>query len=206
VNKQQLAFLLAGIAFGTLLGYGWFNAMDKAPAEHAAVAPGPAAAPAGPRAPTQVGTSGAEGGAPMMREINALKQRVQDEPQDAEALARLANVYHEIGMWQQAVDWYVKALEVTPGDPDMLTDMGVCYRGLGEYDRALSLFDEAQALHPEHWESLFNTAVVAGFDLAQYDRALTALDALEQLNPEAPRLGELRAAIEQAQAGTPAAG
>ena len=156
------------------------------------------AVPAGPMAPTQTGAGQSDGGAPMVAEINALKQRLQGNEKDVEALVRLANIHHDVGMWQQAIGYYERALVVQPGDPDLLTDMGICYRGTGSFDRAVELFAEAQELDPSHWPSLFNTVIVTGFDLGQFDRAMAALEAMEALEPQPPRLGELRHALEQA--------
>jgi len=199
LKKDHLVLLAGGFAFGVLFGYGLFTALHNEPVlAGAGGAATQADRPAGPAAPTQVGPGGSPGGAPMMQEINELKRRFQQDPQDADAAVRLANIYHEVAMWDQAVPWYEKALALRPGDPNLLTDMGVCYRGLRQYDRALELFAQAQSGHPEHWQSLFNTAVVAGFDLAEYDRAFAAVAALERIQPPPPRVAELRQALEQA--------
>jgi tetratricopeptide (TPR) repeat protein len=76
--------------------------------------------------------------------------------------------------------------------------MGICHRGTGTYDRALELFAEAQQADPSHWPSLFNTVVVAAFDLQEFDRATAALEAMEAMGAQPPRLNELRHAVEQA--------
>ena len=45
----------------------------------------------------------------------------------------------------------------------------------------------AQKADPNHWKSLFNTAIVAGFDLGRLDLADKAVARLEQINPAAPQ-------------------
>ena len=205
MTKENLAFLIGGLAFGVLIGAGLLNAIDQAPQLDA----GPAAmnsmpSPAGPRAPTQVGPRGAEGGAPMMAEINALKQRLQEDPDDLTVLQRLGDIYYQAAFWEQASGYYERALTIEPDSPNLMTDLGVCYRGQQRFDQALELFARAQALDANHWESLFNTAVVAGFDLGRFDTAMAAVEAMEALASPVPRLSELRAALEQARqsAGT----
>jgi tetratricopeptide (TPR) repeat protein len=205
VTRENLAFLIGGLAFGVLIGAATVRALQNQPelnATGAAVAE--RQSPAGPMAPTQVG--GGDGAAPMMAEIRALQARVRENPRDAEALVRLAHIYHDVSMWEQAIDLYSRALEVRPDDPDLLTDMGICFRGQQQFDRALELFDRAQRAAPQHWQSLFNTAVVAGFDLGQFDRARAAVDAMQKLGgteggPDPARLEQLRQALAQAEAG-----
>jgi cytochrome c-type biogenesis protein CcmH/NrfG len=205
LNKENLAFLVGGLAFGFLLGYAVFSAVQSEPQlasgpTAAATQPAQQASPAGPRSPSQVGPSGADGGAPMMREINALKQMLQENPQNVAALTRLANIYHDAAMWDQAVGYYLRAIEITPGDPDLITDLGICYRGQRKFDEALAQFDRAQEINPDHWQSLFNTVIVAGFDVGQYDRAEAALQRMEAMQPQPPKTSELRDAIRKARA------
>jgi tetratricopeptide (TPR) repeat protein len=196
LKKEHLAFLLGGFAFGIVVGFGLFNAIQKAPlAEGGAVAAAGPSAPAGPMAPTQVGGGG---DAPMVAEINVLKQRLQDDPNDFDTVKQLANMYHQVQMWGQAAEFYERAVALRPEDPDLLTDLGMCLRGTGEFDRALESFAEANRIAPSHWESLFNTVIVSGFDLGQWDQAFEALELMEQMDPQPPRVGELRHAIEQA--------
>ncbi len=44
---------------------------------------------------------------------------------------------------QPARDWYEKALAQQGGDPNVLTDLAVVYRNLGEPEKALELLDRA---------------------------------------------------------------
>jgi tetratricopeptide (TPR) repeat protein len=207
MTKENLAFLAGGFAFGILVGVGLFNAFQSSP-ELRAQSQGQAAAPgpAGPGAPTQMGGPGANANAPMVAEINQLKLRLQAEPTDLAAAKRLAHLYHDVQMWDQAVIFYEKALALAPRDPDMLTDLGIAYRGQGRFDEALTKFAEARAVDADHWQSRFNEAVVLAFDKGDFDGALAALEPLSRMDPMPPRAAELIHAVEQArdQAAAPA--
>ncbi len=133
----------------------------------------------------------------MMREIDALRRALEADPRDLAALTRLANLHNDAGMWTQAIAYYERALEVKPGDPDLLTDLGVCYREIRQPEKALRLFEQAQRSDPSHWQSLYNTVVVETFDFKRKGPALEALARLERLNPQAPNLAQLRQAAEQ---------
>jgi tetratricopeptide (TPR) repeat protein len=197
VKRESLAFLVAGLAFGILFGYGLFHAIAHRPdASVAATGQESAPSPAGPMAPTQGG--GQSAAAPMLEEVNALKRELQADPNNLEALTRLANLLHDAQMWSQAATLYERAVRLSPNNANLLTDLGICYQNLKQYDKALEQFARAQKVSPDHWQSLYNTVVVAGFDLGRLDDAATALKRLEDLNPAAPNLPELKEALAKA--------
>ncbi len=108
-------------------------------------------------------------------------------------------------MWEQSAEFYERAREIRPDDPDLLTDLGVCYRGLQEFEQALLLFGEANGLDPNHWQSLFNTVVVAAFDVGRYEVAYAAIESMEAIDPAPPeldraRLQQLRDALDRSRA------
>ena len=137
----------------------------------------------------------------MMDTIRDLMRRIQEDPQDFEALVQLAGIYQQVEMWKQAIEFYEKALEINPDRAGLLSNLGMCYRGTGAYERALELFAQAYRTDPTYWQSQFNTAVVTGFSLGRFDRALEVVAALEEMDPRPPSLDELRQALEQGRAG-----
>jgi tetratricopeptide (TPR) repeat protein len=144
------------------------------------------------------------GGAPMMAEINALKDRVTKDPNDADAWARLGNIYHDAGMFEQAVEFYLRAVGIRPNDANVLTDTGICYQQLRQNDKALEMFDRAQTANPANWQSLYNTVVVAGLEMGRFDKADAAMARLQQVHPDAPNLAQLKQALDNARSAVPA--
>lgn len=210
MKRERLSYLFGGFAFGILFGFGLFHAIANRPGLTLSSAPGAElSSPQGPPAPTQVAPS-ASAAAPMMGKVNELKRKLQDAPQDIDALTQLAYLYHDVSMPDQAVGYYERAVAIRPDDPDLLTDLGACYRALGQFDRALDRFARAHRVDPQHWQSLFNTALVAAFDVGRIDLAMDALRSLDALDPRPPEmdahLGELREALERARAARGEAG
>ena len=205
MTREHVMFLFGGLAFGILIGFGSYHAIHTAPKlEQASVGGGAVPAPQGPPAPTQLGPN-AQGGAPMVAVVNQLKRLLQESPNDDQVLLKLANLYHDAAMWEQAVGYYERVLELAPPNADLLTDLGVCYRGLRRFDEALATFERANQLDPSHWQSLYNTVVVAGFDVNRFELALGALDAMESIDPrpselDAVRLERLRERLQSAAA------
>jgi predicted Zn-dependent protease len=201
LKKDQLAFLFGGLAFGFLLGFGLFRAIETRPGKATgAAASSEIPSPMGPAAPMGSGapSQGAGGGAPMLAEINALKERVQKDPKDVQAWARLANIYQDAGMFEPAIEFYKRASDLMPNNANLLTDMGICYQELKQFDKALELLEQAQKADPANWQSLYNIVVVAGLDLHRYDRADAAMARLQQIRPDAPNLAELKEALNKA--------
>lgn len=202
MKAENAAYLFGGFAFGILFGFAVVTVFNNQPDLDSHGMAGVAAGPAGPMAPTQTGSAGsAVGAAPMMARIQELRGAIRDDPRDVASLSELAHLYHDVGMWEQAIGYYEQAVEVEPDDPNLLTDLGICYRRNGDPERALALFARAHEADPQHWESLFNTVVVAGFDLSRFDAARAALETMEAMTPKPPRLDELRQALEESAAG-----
>jgi Tfp pilus assembly protein PilF len=151
----------------------------------------------GPAAATQTAGAGG-GGAPMMAEINSLKERVQKDPKDVQAWSRLANIYQDAGMFEQAIQFYQRAVDLAPTNANVLTDLGICYQEIKQFDKALDLLERAQKADPANWQSLYNIVVVAGLEMHRFDRADAAMARLQEIRPDAPNLSQLKDALNKA--------
>jgi cytochrome c-type biogenesis protein CcmH/NrfG len=201
LNRDHLLFLVIGVLVGFIAGYLMHEVMaarqpaprfafqGAAPAAPATPAPGAPGNPAG--APP-----GAAGGA-AMAQIEQLRQHVERNPQDAEAVLALANLNFDVQNFSRARELYERYLALRPASPDVLTDLGVCHRESGEFQRALELFDQAQTLQPDHWQSRYNEVVVLAFDLRDLAAAQPVLEELRRLQPNNPSVTELAAEVER---------
>jgi hypothetical protein len=173
----------------------------------AASAPGAGAAtpetPGTPGTPGNTGGAGGNGGGgsagappPAMAAIQQLRDYVATHPKDADKVLELANLNFDINNWGRARDLYTQYLGLRAPNPDVLTDLGICYRGLRQFDRALEQFRRAEQLAPAHLGSRYNEVLVLELDLNQAgeaDQAFARLQALAPGQPEVVRLGaELR--------------
>lgn len=195
MNRDSALFLLIGLLAGFLAGYILQEEMAEvqparvvAGASAVPAAPGSSAATAGPS------LNGAEtASAAPMAQIEELRRRVEQDPSDVDATLALANLNFDIQNWARARELYERALALRPGDPDVLTDLGISLRALGEFDVALERFRAAQEISPAHWQSRFNEIVVLALDrndLAAADARLAELQALAPGNADVARLAE----------------
>lgn len=197
MNKGQVSFAIAGLIFGFLVGFVVAHQLyvgRGVPAFQHPPVPGMAGAPAGSAGPMGGAAAGApaapDGGAPDMatmeavqQQIAGLKETLESDPGNVEALTQLGNLYFDAGMFDQAAGYYEKVLDVEPGNIMVRTDLGTSLRRSGQPERALREFEAAVQADPKHWRGWFNIGVVALYDLGQYERAEEAFAKVDALNP-----------------------
>lgn len=192
MNRDQALFLVVGLLAGFLAGY--VLQEEMAEIQPPRVAPGSGSAIASPATPIQAPTPQRAPAPPAaMAEIERLRQRVESNPNDAQALLELANLNFDIQNWGRARELYQRVATLRPGDPDVLTDLGICLRALGSFEEALTQFRVAQAASPRHWQARFNEIVVLALDLRDLPAAearLAELTALAPDNPDVARLAD----------------
>ena len=64
--------------------------------------------------------------------ISELQRRLQNNSNDVGLLVQLGNTYFDSNMYPEAIEAYEKSLALKPGDPNVLTDLGVMYRRSGQ--------------------------------------------------------------------------
>lgn len=122
-------------------------------------------------------------GNPPDRMFQALEAEAARNPQDAEAWVRLGNAYFDADQYQKAIDAYEKSLAIAPGNPNVLTDLGVMYRRNKQPEKAVEMFSRAMAADPRHEVSRMNKGIVLLHDLKDEAAAVEAWESLLALNP-----------------------
>jgi cytochrome c-type biogenesis protein CcmH/NrfG len=117
--------------------------------------------------------------------LKELEEAVKKDPQNLHAWIQLGNHYFDDGKPREAIRAYEGALSIKADNPDVLTDMGIMYRQLGDFERAAEIFAQASKINPLHEQSRFNLGVVLFFDLNRKDEARKAWRELIGINPEA---------------------
>jgi tetratricopeptide (TPR) repeat protein len=198
--KNPWFMLVIGVIVGLVAGY-VLAEMQTVPPARTVQAPSQAAAglPQGhPPVPESGGAAPGMAEAAIQQQASELMQLLSQNPEDRGLMVALGNVFFDGARWQDARQWYERALEKDRSDPNVLTDLAVVYRNLDRPGRSLELLDEALALEPEHWQAVYNKVVVLHFDLHQHDAAEQALARLEEIksrNSSVPDLSQLAAEV-----------
>ena len=72
------------------------------------------------------------------------------------ACANIAHLLFKKGMLQGSIDYYRKALELSPSSPEILNNMGSVYNLMTEYEEAMKCFEQALAIKPGDADTLNN--------------------------------------------------
>ena len=195
---DRLLFALVGLVLGFAAAYLYLDRTPQPQAHdpHEGVEMGPGATRDLP---------GSGGGTPQISVDPAMRQRLSElegavakDPQNYELLVQLGNAAYDMQDPRRAVDAYERALNVKGGDPNVLTDLGVSYRNLGDPDKALECFQKAQKNDPGHWQAKFNEAIVWGIDRKDKKKALPILEKLKKEHPEVPAIASLEEMLKKA--------
>jgi len=183
MNRDSIIYsiccFLLGLIIGSLLIGPRLGKLSGAPA--------PPPAQTGPSQPT---------GNPMeavRQQIAALKEAIDRNPRNFDALVQLGNLYMDAAKYPQAIDYYERALAVSE-NPDVRVDLGICYKQSGQLDKALAAFRKAGAEAPNQWQPMFNAAIVLG-EMQRFDEARALIGELKKIRPNDPEVQRLEAAL-----------
>lgn len=128
---------------------------------------------------------------PALREFGLAKEREGDAPTPLSSVIRsklanahgdLGKIYFDLGMHQEAVAEYQKALTLGPVYADIHNRLAVCYREQGEHEKALQTFTRALAINPRYVEAYVNLGILLR-RMGQEDRAVSAWEKALALDP-----------------------
>ena len=136
------------------------------------------------------------GGDPMKAVLD-LRERLEKDPNDLEALVGLANMNFDIGRFDMAVEHYQRAVAIDPTNPNVITDMGIALRRLSRFDDAVQAFRMASSLDPGHWQSRLNLGIVLMVDKRDDRGALAAFEEYLALGLNLQNRGEVEQEVKR---------
>jgi len=134
----------------------------------------------------------------LAKSAEPLLAQLKANPNNADVLIQLGNVYYDGQSFPQAIDYYEKALKVQPNNADVRTDLGTSYWYTGDPDKAVANFEKSLAIRPNHPGTLFNMGIVEWQGKKDPKAAITAWEKLLQTNPGYPQKDQVQMLIERA--------
>jgi tetratricopeptide (TPR) repeat protein len=129
----------------------------------------------------------------VQRPTTASSPPAAAEPPDVSRLApdeaarTLADWNYDRQNWPHAIEHYQEAIARGLDNPDVRTDLGNCFRFLGQAQKALEQYELAQKENPQHENSLFNQAGLYAEVLHDDQRALTIAQEFINRFPQRPK-------------------
>ncbi len=137
----------------------------------------------------------------LAAKVQPLLAQLQARPNDPALLADIGNAYYDSQQYQQAIDYYQRALQLRPTDVSIRTDMGTAMWYLGNADDALRQYEQSLKYQPSHAQTLLNMGIVKWEGKKDGKGALQVWQRLLQTNPNFPDrqkveqlIGEVKAA------------
>lgn len=181
--------LVIGFVGGAIVGILW---MTKG-AEKTAMVQKPQMAPPGAPAPAPPARNSME----VSAQIKTLEEVVKKDPKNLPAWKELGDLYFDSDQPKEAIEAYSHYLAAKPDNPDVRTDMGIMYRKLGQFDRALEEFRKAAQSDPKHANSRYNIGLVLLHDKHDLKGAIRAWEEYLKVDPNSERAQRIRAQIEK---------
>ena len=181
--------LLVGFITGATVGILWITKGGK---KTAMVQKPPMATPGAP-APSPSARSSIE----VASQIQTLKEIVKKDPKNLPAWVELGNLYFDTDQPKEAIEAYRQYLAIKPDNPDVRTDMGIMYRKLGEFDKAIEEFKKAAQSDPKHVNSRYNLGLVLLHDKQDMKAAIKAWEDYLKVDPNSERAQRIRVQIEK---------
>lgn len=161
-------------------------------------------APASGMAPGQLPGIGAaqqqEGPPPeeLAKAAQPLLDQLKTNPNDADTLVKLGNLYYDSKAYPQSIDYYQKALQLQPNNADVRTDMGTAYWYTGDPDKAIENYKKSLALRPNHPATLLNLGIVTWQGKKDPKGAIVYWEQLLATNPNYDQRDQVQMWIERA--------
>ncbi len=202
-TRKQAGFLIAGCLVAGIAG-GWFirGLKSQAGTEGAAPAKGmnpPVSGLQQASSPAQLKEMADASAAPLL-------EKLKGDPQNADLLAGVGNVYYDAQLYPTAVDYYGRSLQAKASNAAVRTDMATAYWYMGDADSALAEFDKALSYAPTNANTLFNRGLVRWKGKGDSAGALADWEKLLVANPnyqEKDKVKEMIADVKNHGAGKP---
>ncbi len=120
------------------------------------------------------------------RGVPALQVILEQEPDNASALALLADYQQAVGDDAEAVGNFQRALELDPNNAITLIRYGSFLFDNAEVERGIALIDRAVEIEPLDPQVLWESCGTSG-PLGQFEKALSACRRIQELRPDGPQ-------------------
>ena len=129
--------------------------------------------------------------------IQTLKEIVKKDPKNLPAWVELGNLYFDTDQPKEATEAYSQYLAVKPDNADVRTDLGIMYRKLGEFDKAIEEFRKAAQADPKHINCRYNIGIVLLHDKQDIKGATKAWEEYLKVDSKSERADRVRGQMEK---------
>jgi cytochrome c-type biogenesis protein CcmH/NrfG len=131
------------------------------------------------------------------KKAEPLLAKLKSDPEDADLLTQVGNIYKSTHQFKQAVAYYDKSLRIKPGNVGVRNELASCLYYEGDANGAIQQLEHSLKDDPGNANSLFNLGLIKWKARQDQDGALAAWQQLLQANPYLPdkKKAEVKEAI-----------
>lgn len=196
MTRENILFAIIGILLGFIVGFMFASSMSQRmpepqvagrsqamPADHPPVA--------GQNAPDPQA---------VREQVTASLEKARNEPKNFEAQVKAAELYYQIGRYDQAIEFLLKANQIQPTDYRTVTLLGLTNLDAGHYETAEKWYRAALKMRQD------DVMVLAGLAAATLEKgdakaAEDAIAQLEKVDPSSEDLPNFRNKLASLKAG-----
>jgi tetratricopeptide (TPR) repeat protein len=120
----------------------------------------------------------------ILREIEDLEHELDHhDSENDQVTIRLANLYHDIQVYDRAILYYNKFIERNPNNPDVRVDLGICFFESGQPEQAIQTVQNVIRDFPEHQLAVFNLGIIY-LNLGDVETANSYFTRAYDINPD----------------------
>jgi tetratricopeptide (TPR) repeat protein len=183
--RENILFAIIGILLGFIVGFMLASSMSQRNAMQQATAASQTMPADHPPLGSQ--QQGAQDPQAVRERVTADLEKARNEPKNFEAQVKAAELYYQIGRYDQAIEFLLKANQLQPADYRTVTLLGVANLDAGNYDTAVKWYQTAMKMKSD------DVMVLSGLAYASLQKgdAKAAEDAIAKLEKVSPNSEDL---------------
>ena len=130
-------------------------------------------------------------------QLQELERLMSENPGNPDYPTQIGNLLYDHGDYQKATVYYEKSLGIRPQDPNVETDLAVCYHYIGQDDKALAILDRVISYRPEFSPAKFNKGMVLINGKKDVQGGISVWEDLLRSDPGLPNRQDLEQRIRQ---------
>ena len=184
MTRENILFAIIGILLGFIVGFMFASSMSQRMPEQQAGSRSQAMPADHP--PVGGAQSGPDPQA-VREQVAASLEKARNEPKNFDAQVKAAELYYQIGRYDQAIEFLLKANQIQPTDYRTVTLLGLTNLDAGHYETAEKWYRAALKMRQD------DVMVLAGLAAATLEKgdAKAAEDAIAQLEKVDPNSEDL---------------
>jgi Flp pilus assembly protein TadD len=184
MTRENILFAIIGILLGFIVGFMFASSMSQRMPEPQAASRSQAM-PADH--PPVGGAQNGQDPQAVREQVAASLEKARNEPKNFDAQVKAAELYYQIGRYDQSIEFLLKANQIQPTDYRTVTLLGLTNLDAGHYETAEKWYRAALKMRQD------DVMVLAGLAAATLEKgdAKAAEDAIAQLEKVDPNSEDL---------------